>query len=53
MPEQPRIKITQDGPYLVTGNVPLSVQVIATDADGEPNAWVEGDIVEAPERYLL
>jgi CDGSH-type Zn-finger protein len=53
MPEQPRIKITQDGPYLVTGNVPLSVQVIATDADGEPNAWVEGEIVEAPERYLL
>ena len=53
MPEQPRIKITQDGPYLVTGNVPLNVQIIATDADGEPNAWVEGEVVEAPERYLL
>jgi len=53
MPEQPRIQITQNGPYFVTGKVPLRVQVIATDSDGEPNEWIEGEALEAPERYLL
>ena len=53
MAEQPRIKITQNGPYLVSGNVPISVQIIATDADGEPNQWIEGESLEAPARYLL
>jgi len=53
MPEQPRIKVTENGPYLVTGNVPIRVQIIATDADGEPNEWVEGEVVEAPASYLL
>ena len=50
MAEQPRIKITQNGPYLVSGNVPISVQIIATDADGEPNQWIEGESLEAPAR---
>ncbi|MCC6457207.1 MAG: CDGSH iron-sulfur domain-containing protein [Caldilineaceae bacterium] len=53
MPEQPRIKVTENGPYLVTGSVPIRVQTIATDATGEPNEWIEGASVEAPERYLL
>lgn len=53
MAEQPRIKVTQNGPYLVSGGVPLRVQTIATDADGEPNQWVEGEALDAPERYLL
>ncbi len=53
MSESPRIKITRNGPYLVTGNVPIQIQIIATDADGEPNAWIEGGAVEAPDRYLL
>jgi CDGSH-type Zn-finger protein len=53
MSEQPRIKVTENGPYFVTGSVPIGTQIIATDADGEPNAWVEGEPVEAPARYLL
>lgn len=53
MSEAPRIQVTQNGPYLVSGNVPLRVQVIATDAQGEPNAWVEGDAIAAPEQYKL
>lgn len=53
MPDQPRIQVTQNGPYLVTGSVPIQVQIIATDAAGEPNAWVEGDPVAAPASYLL
>jgi CDGSH-type Zn-finger protein len=53
MPEQPRIKVTENGPYHVTGNIPIRVQSIATDAEGEPNQWIEGEAVEAPESYLL
>jgi CDGSH-type Zn-finger protein len=53
MSEQPRIRITLNGPYLVTGNVPVRIQVIATDADGEPNEWIEGEPIEVPARYLL
>jgi CDGSH-type Zn-finger protein len=53
MPEQARIQVTENGPYLVTGNVPIRVQTIATGADGEPNAWIEGEAVAAPGTYLL
>lgn len=53
MPDQPRIKVTQNGPYLVTGNVPITVQIIATDAEGEPNAWIEDETLETPAHYLL
>jgi CDGSH-type Zn-finger protein len=53
MPDQPRIQVTQNGPYRVTGSVPIQVQTIATDATGEPNAWIEGEVLEAPDHYLL
>jgi CDGSH-type Zn-finger protein len=33
--------------------VPIRVKNNATDSDGEPNEWVEGEIVEAPASYLL
>jgi len=31
---QPRVVVSGDGPYIVTGGVPLSTQTIATDASG-------------------
>ena len=30
-----KVKITKDGPYLVTGGVPLYVETIVADGDGE------------------
>ena len=35
--EQPavNIQVTKDGPYLVSGNLPLSEQWIVTNAEGE------------------
>ena len=51
--ERPRIKVTPNGPYQVTGNVPLSNQTIATGADGEPNAWIESAGPAAPAQYRL
>lgn len=53
MAEEARIKVTENGPYLVTGNVSIRDQIIATDSDGEPDRWIEGEAVEAPARYLL
>lgn len=37
----PRIRVTVDGPYIVTGNVPLSKIVIETDGKGYPIRWRE------------
>lgn len=35
-----RIKITKDGPYIVSGRIPMSVESIAVDAQGESEAWL-------------
>ena len=53
MAEQPHIKVTRNGPYHVTGNVPLSAQIISTDPEGEPNEWIQGESVEASAEYML
>ena len=34
-----RITVTKNGPYFVDGRVPLSVESIITDADGESESW--------------
>jgi CDGSH-type Zn-finger protein len=40
---QVRIKVTKNGPYLVSGKVPISKQVISCDAKGTPSKWNEGE----------
>lgn len=52
-PTEPRVLVIADGPYVVTGSVPLSEQTIGTDANGESESWIEGEIVDAPETYML
>ncbi len=37
-----KVKVTENGPYLVTGSVPLSEQIIQVDSDGECHGWQEG-----------
>jgi CDGSH-type Zn-finger protein len=34
-----RVKVTKDGPYIVSGRVPMSIESIAVDADGESESW--------------
>jgi CDGSH-type Zn-finger protein len=34
-----RIKITKDGPYIVSGGIPMSIESIAVDAEGESESW--------------
>jgi CDGSH-type Zn-finger protein len=38
---KPKIKVTKNGPYLVSGNVPITQQEISTDAQGTPTHYHE------------
>jgi len=49
----PRIKIIKDGPYLVTGKVPLIEERIVFGRDGEPSQWDKGRAYPEPETYAL
>lgn len=50
---QPRIKVTKDGPYVVTGGVPLSDMAIVCDAEGIAVAWRPGKAYPVGEHYDL
>ncbi|MCK5671260.1 CDGSH iron-sulfur domain-containing protein [Candidatus Bathyarchaeota archaeon] len=49
----PRIRVTVDGPYIVTGNVPLSKMVIETDEEGYPIRWREVEKYPQRKSYAL
>jgi CDGSH-type Zn-finger protein len=48
-----KVVITKNGPYLVSGNVPLARQVIGTDAEGGSETWVQGETFPAKDTYAL
>ena len=48
-----RIVISEDGPYVVRGDVPLVRAEIVTDEAGESVAWREGERVETGSTYSL
>jgi CDGSH-type Zn-finger protein len=48
-----RVTVTKDGPYLVTGDVPLAKQTIVTDAEGGSESWLEGEAVQHRASYAL
>jgi CDGSH-type Zn-finger protein len=48
-----RVKVLKDGPYLVTGGVPLSDQAICRDPDGISHGWQEGKKYPARDTYAL
>ncbi len=37
-----KIKVTRNGPYLVSGGIPLLKQTITVDSEGTPIKWLEG-----------
>ena len=51
--DAPRIKVGKDGPYLVSGNVPLAEQLVVEDEDGVPCAWKEGKRYPLQRSYAL
>jgi CDGSH-type Zn-finger protein len=54
MAEKPRrITIAKDGPYLVTGSLPLTRLVIGVDEQGESVRWEKGEPVPVKASYAL
>jgi len=49
----PRIKVTKDGPYVVSGSVPLGEEHIVCGDDGEPAKWAKGPSFPKKEIYSL
>ena len=45
--------IAEDGPYLVSGSVPLALQVITPNAEGASWDWVRGRSFQANASYAL
>ena len=48
-----RVVVSKDGPYLVTGKIPLAQQIIGTDVEGGSERWIEGKGFPARESYAL
>jgi CDGSH-type Zn-finger protein len=48
-----KVVVSENGPYLVSGAVPLARQTIVADAGGESQAWREGAALPAPDSYAL
>jgi CDGSH-type Zn-finger protein len=53
MAEKARIKVTENGPYIVTGNIPLLRMIIEPDSYGDPLKWREVERYPQQETYLL
>ena len=50
---QGKIKVTKNGPYVVSGGVPLNEKIIVTDAEGFSHSWHRGKQFSAGEKYAL
>jgi CDGSH-type Zn-finger protein len=51
--KSPRIKVTKDGPYIVSGGVPLARERMVFECDGEPARWEKGPAFPERETYAL
>jgi len=47
------IKVSKNGPYIVSGRIPVMEQVIGTDNEGTPNEWLPGKKYALQERCGL
>lgn len=48
-----KIKVSKNGPYLVSGGIPLSEQIIFIDSAGQSHGWREGKKYPLQENYAL
>jgi CDGSH-type Zn-finger protein len=51
--EAMEIRVTENGPYLVSGSVPIARQTIVADAEGNSVGWQEGRSYETRENCAL
>lgn len=50
---EPRVVVTKNGPYLVSGSIPMARQTIVSDAEGGSEEWREGHVFPPQESYAL
>lgn len=48
-----KVKITKDGPYIVTGGLPLDKEIEISDELGVPVRWQKGEQLKTGETYSL
>jgi CDGSH-type Zn-finger protein len=48
-----RVVVSKDGPYLVSGGVPLAKQTIVSDSEGGSESWQQGKSYTTQETYAL
>jgi len=48
-----KVQISKDGPYMVTGNLPLNKQTIGTNSSAESVKWVAGASIATKAAYAL
>ena len=48
-----KIVVSKDGPYLVSGGLPLGKEIAEVGEEGEPERWVKGRQYPAQEKYAL
>jgi CDGSH-type Zn-finger protein len=51
--EDCKITVSKNGPYLVSGAIPLFSMTIKCDEHGTPSKWVRGKNLKTPENYAL
>ena len=52
-PTNATVQIVKNGPYKISGNLPLTRQVIGTNAGGESVKWVQGAAIATQAQYAL
>jgi CDGSH-type Zn-finger protein len=53
MKKDPKIMITKDGPYLISGNLPIDKQIITIGKEGEPEKWVKSKKISSDQPCAL
>jgi CDGSH-type Zn-finger protein len=51
--KKPKIKVTENGPYLVSGNMPLKRENSVPNKEGIPERWESRGKIASEESYLL
>ena len=53
MKNDAKIIVTKDGPYLVSGSLPIDKQIIGIGKDSEPEKWIQGKKAPSGKLYAL
>lgn len=53
MTKETKVMITKDGPYMVSGSLPINKQIIGIGKEGEPEKWTNGKKYPANEPCAL